>query len=109
MTRAAYIERVHQLGTTDNGVFSAKLMWNYLPLVLERVEEMPEHRGRSEKDKLEVLFLRLDGLVMLTRRDKVRQAVSWFARRKTACGSCPTTNRQHRQEPLATTARSSQA
>ena len=78
MTRAAYIELVHQLGTTGNGVFSAKLMWNYVPLVLERVEEMAEHRGRSERDKLEVLFPRLDGLVMLTRRDKIRQAVSWL-------------------------------
>lgn len=78
MTRVEYVELVHRLGTTDNGVFGAKVMWNYVPWMLERVEEMPEHAGTTAVDKLRMLFPGLDRIVVLTRRDKVRQAVSWL-------------------------------
>ena len=74
-----HLERTFRLGTTDNGVFAAKLMWRHLPDLQALAGELPEYAGLDLHELLTVL-LRDPRYVWMTRRDKVRQAVSlWRA------------------------------
>ena len=74
--RRGYLDAVYDVGSTDNGVFGAKLMWNYLDDVLDKFREIPEFAGLSRAQVLATAFPDAR-LVRLTRRDRVRQAVSW--------------------------------
>jgi LPS sulfotransferase NodH len=66
-------------GTTPNGVFGAKLMWGYLGDFAELLRGIEGNAGRSLPDLLARSFPGLR-YVQITRRDKVRQAVSlWKA------------------------------
>lgn len=72
-----HLERSFRLGTGDNGVFGAKLMWHHLPELHTLVGELPEYSGLE----LEPLLRKLFGdprYVWVTRRDNVRQAVSMW-------------------------------
>jgi LPS sulfotransferase NodH len=76
---AAHLERTFRLGTTDNGVFGAKLMWNQLPDLEQHAGALPEFAGLAGFDLLERLFGE-PHYVWMRRRDKVRQAISlWRA------------------------------
>ncbi|HEY2005045.1 MAG TPA: Stf0 family sulfotransferase [Solirubrobacteraceae bacterium] len=74
-----HLERTFRLGTTDNGVFGAKLMWSQIPELQALAGQLPEYSGLTDRGLLEALFH--DPLyVWVTRGDKVRQAVSlWRA------------------------------
>jgi LPS sulfotransferase NodH len=75
----AHLERTYTLGTTDNGVFSTKLMWNQLPEMEWYAAALPELAGLEGVELLEALFGR-PSYVWVRRRDKVRQAISlWRA------------------------------
>jgi LPS sulfotransferase NodH len=75
----AHLERTFRLGTTDNGVFGAKLMWNQLPDLEQHAAALPELAGLAASDLLDRLFGR-PSYVWMRRRDKVRQAISlWRA------------------------------
>lgn len=75
----AHLQRTFRLGTTDNGVFGAKLMFNQLPDLEQHAAALPELAGTSGSDLLERLFAG-PRYVWLRRDDKVRQAVSlWRA------------------------------
>jgi len=75
----AHLERTYGLGTTDNGVFSTKLMWNQLPEMQWYAAALPALAGLEGVDLLEALFGR-PSYVWIRRRDKVRQAISlWRA------------------------------
>ena len=75
----AHLERTFRLGTTDNGVFAAKLMWNQLPDLEQHAAALPEFAGLSGSELLERLFGD-PSYVWMRRRDKVRQAISlWRA------------------------------
>jgi LPS sulfotransferase NodH len=76
MDREGYLELVFRLGTTPNGVFGAKLMWNNVPWVLQNLWELPRFAGLDRAETLHALFPNLH-VIRLTRRDRVRQAVSW--------------------------------
>jgi LPS sulfotransferase NodH len=66
-------------GTTSNGVFGAKLMWGYLGDFAELLRGIEGMAGRAIPDLLERAFPGLR-YMQITRRDKVRQAVSlWKA------------------------------
>jgi LPS sulfotransferase NodH len=74
-----HLERTFAWGTTGNGVFGAKLMWNQLPELRALAGELPEFSGLQTAQLLERLF---GGprYIWVSRRDKVRQAVSlWRA------------------------------
>jgi LPS sulfotransferase NodH len=74
-----HLERTFKLGTTDNGVFGSKLMWSQLSELHRLAGELPEFNGLGRFDLLERLF-DCPRYVRVTRRDKVRQAVSlWRA------------------------------
>ncbi len=75
----AHLERTFVLGTTANGVFGAKLMWNQLPDVEQHAAALPEFAGVTGSELLERLFDH-PRYVWMRRRDKVRQAISlWRA------------------------------
>jgi LPS sulfotransferase NodH len=74
-----HLERSFAWGTTENGVFGSKLMWNQLPELQALAGRLPEYAGLEIPE----LLTRLFGdptFVWVTRADKVRQAVSlWKA------------------------------
>lgn len=74
-----HLARTFRLGTTENGVFAAKLMWRHLPDLQALAAQLPEYAG-LELHALLTILLRDPCYVWMTRRDKVRQAVSlWRA------------------------------
>lgn len=74
-----HLQRTFAWGTTDNGVFASKLMWNQVPELQALTEAIPEYRGLEPIELLTHLFDD-PAYVWVTRRDKVRQAVSlWKA------------------------------
>jgi LPS sulfotransferase NodH len=76
---AQHLRRSFALGTTPNGVFGAKLMWMHLGDFREFAGRLPAFRGLSLEELLPAVFPR-PRYVWVTRRDKVRQAVSlWKA------------------------------
>src|SRR6476646_10437179 len=75
----AHLERTFRLGTTDNGVFGAKLMYNQLPDLEQHAAALPDFVGLSGADLLRELFGH-PRYVWMRRLDKVRQAISlWRA------------------------------
>jgi LPS sulfotransferase NodH len=75
-SREEYLQLVLRLGTTPNGIFGAKLMWNYLSWAIAKFQEMPRFAERSAAEILHAVFPDLR-VVHVTRRDRVGQAVSW--------------------------------
>ena len=68
-----------QRGTSRNGVFGAKMMWNYLDDFRDRVRELPGLQQLSFTQALDEIFPNLR-IIFVRRRDKVAQAVSlWKA------------------------------
>ncbi|HKY13586.1 MAG TPA: Stf0 family sulfotransferase [Microthrixaceae bacterium] len=68
-----------QRGTSRNGVFGAKMMWNYFDDFRERIAELPGLEGLTFRRALDEVFPQLH-IVFVRRRDKVAQAVSlWKA------------------------------
>lgn len=74
--REGYLSLVFELGMTPNGVFGAKLMWNNVPWVLERLRELPRLHDLDRAGIFRALFPNLH-VIRLLRRDRVEQAVSW--------------------------------
>jgi LPS sulfotransferase NodH len=74
-----HLRRTFAWGTTPNGVFGAKLMWNQLPELQSLAGEVAEFAGLGTVELLDRLFS-TPRYIWVTRRDKVRQAVSlWRA------------------------------
>ena len=68
-----------QRGTTPNGVFGAKMMWNYFDDFRARIGMLPGLEGKAFTDALPEVFPDLR-IIFVRRRDKVSQAVSlWKA------------------------------
>ena len=72
-----HLERTFAVGTTDNGVFGAKLMWSQLPDLEQHAAAVPELAGLAGPELLERLFAHPVYLWM-RRDDKVRQAISFW-------------------------------
>lgn len=75
-SRRDYLRLVFEKGTTPNGVFGTKVMWNYFPTMRRKLHELPEYKGRRPCQLMSTLFPNLH-YIWIVRRDKVRQAVSW--------------------------------
>jgi trehalose 2-sulfotransferase len=73
----AHLERTFGLGTTGNGVFATKLMWNQLPDLEQHAAALPEFAGLTGSELLDRLFAH-PSYVWMRRRDKVRQAISMW-------------------------------
>jgi LPS sulfotransferase NodH len=73
----AHLERTFALGTTPNGIFGAKLMFNQLGELRALAGRLPEYAGLD----LDSLFKRLFGApryIWVSRGDRLRQAVSMW-------------------------------
>jgi LPS sulfotransferase NodH len=74
-----HLERSFRLGTTANGIFGTKLMWRNLADLHTLATQLPELADLDAHELLDRLFAR-PSYVWMTRRDKVRQAISlWRA------------------------------
>ncbi|HSS32089.1 MAG TPA: Stf0 family sulfotransferase [Solirubrobacterales bacterium] len=85
-SRAAYdryLEWVFEAGTTDNGVFGAKLMWGYFGDFVSLLRNVPEYRDLPLAELLPAVFPDLT-LVRVVRANKLRQAVSLWKAVQTA-------------------------
>lgn len=72
-----HLDRTFELGTTPNGVFGAKLMFNQLPELTALAGTLPEYSGLGSTAVLRALFGD-PALIWVSRGDKVRQAVSMW-------------------------------
>ena len=72
---AEYLEKVLEKGTTPNGVFGVKIMWNYFDLVIDNLRALPGYRDLPPPEVLGRAFPNLR-YVYISREDKARQAVS---------------------------------
>ncbi len=74
-----YLDHVLRAGTTPNGVFGAKMMWGYFGDFLAHLRDIPIYSQMHAPELLATIFPDLHYL-LVTRLDKVRQAVSlWKA------------------------------
>jgi LPS sulfotransferase NodH len=95
-----YLSWALEEGTTPNGVFGAKLMWGYLGDFAELLRGIDGMAGRPLPELLERSFPGLR-YIQITRRDKVRQAVSlWKAVQTQAWRQEPGEEEQAAVEPL---------
>jgi LPS sulfotransferase NodH len=72
---AEYLESVMAAGTTKNGVFGAKVLWHQFAHLVSKPREI-EGSTASGAELLRRMFPDLR-YVFLTRRDKIRQAISY--------------------------------
>lgn len=72
---AAYLGTVFEQGTTPNGVCGAKLIWEDIDVFLEKARQTPRYRQMATAAILQDLLPNLHH-IRITRRDKVRQAIS---------------------------------
>ena len=72
----SYINEAIVKGTSANGVFGAKIMWNTFCDLVRIAKELPELSMRHEREVIDALFGDTT-YIWIRRRDKVRQAVSW--------------------------------
>lgn len=77
------MDRVLTSGTTPNGVFASKVKWFNMPYLSEMLGTPPERSGLSLAERLDSRFPNLR-YVWVTRRDKVRHAVSLVKARQSA-------------------------
>src|SRR5215203_168962 len=81
-SRAAYdryLEWVFETGTTENGIFGAKLMWGYFGEFVSLLRNIPAYRDVPLAELMPTVFPDLT-FVRVVRANKIRQAVSrWKA------------------------------
>ena len=85
-SRAAYdryLEWAMDVGTTPNGVFSAKLMWGYFGDFVSLLRNVPRYRDVPLADLLPTVFPSVS-FIRVVRASKVRQAVSLWKAVQTA-------------------------
>ncbi len=85
-SRAAYdryVEWAFEAGTTDNGVFGAKLMWGYFGEFVSLLRNIPVYRDVPLAELMPAVFPDLT-FVRVVRANKVRQAVSLWKAVQTA-------------------------
>jgi len=75
--REQFLRLVYRLGSTPNGVFGAKIMWNYVGWAMDNFRELPRFSRMSFEQVFEAMFPGLN-VVHLIRRDRLRQAISWL-------------------------------
>src|SRR6476661_4701060 len=85
-SRAAYdryLEWAFEAGTTENGIFGAKLMWGYFGDFVSLLRNIPAYRDVALAELLPTVFPDLT-FVRVVRANKVRQAVSLWKAVQTA-------------------------
>lgn len=79
---AVYVRAARAAGSTENGVFGAKLMWGTLDEVVDKLGRVHPDLAGDDRALLERAFGRLH-FVYLRRADVLAQAVSWLRAEQT--------------------------
>jgi trehalose 2-sulfotransferase len=74
---AACLARIMEDGTTPNGVFGAKIIWQFLEDFVDHLRDIHGYEKLSIPHLLSAIFPHLS-YIWITRRDKVRQAISYW-------------------------------
>ena len=98
-----YLEWAMAQGTTENGVFGAKLMWQYLGDFVGLLRNIPDYRDLPLADLLPAAFPDLT-FVRVVRANKIRQAVSLWKAVQTASWSDARRRRAPSEERRRTSA-----
>jgi len=77
-----YIAQIVDEGTTPNGLFGAKIHWGHLQNLLCRLRKFVEFRASTPPEVVEMFFPGVR-YIRLSRRDRVRQAISFLKARQT--------------------------
>ncbi|MBN8868676.1 MAG: hypothetical protein J0H66_02210 [Solirubrobacterales bacterium] len=78
-----YLDWVFEVGTTENGIFGAKLMWGHIEDFVSLLRNIPEYREVPMAEILSEVFPDLT-FVRVVRANKIRQAVSLWKAVQTA-------------------------
>src|SRR5258708_25457849 len=81
-TYTDFLEKVIEYGTTPNGVFGAKVHWDEFKYLPARLQQLPGYREMATHEMMSRLFPNLH-YFWITRRDKVRQAISYHKANQT--------------------------
>ena len=81
-TFSEYLAEVLNRGTSPNGVFGMKVMWGYFGRFARQIQHLPGNHNQTTHSALTSVFPEL-AYIWITRRDKVRQAVSHSKARQT--------------------------
>ncbi len=79
---------VLKLGSTPNGVCGLIIMWHYLPDILGNYRQLPHYRGLNDPELMDALLVN-PKYILLIRRDRVAQAISWARALQTNVWSQP--------------------
>jgi LPS sulfotransferase NodH len=71
-----YLARVFEVGTSPNGVFAAKLMWNYFEEFMFEIRRLVSGYERLDLEVISSVFP-APQFLLIRREDVVAQAVSW--------------------------------
>lgn len=72
-----YLARIIEEGTTPNGVFGAKIIWQFIENFVDNLRDIPGYEKLPVPQLLSTAFPQLS-YIWITRRDKVRQAISYW-------------------------------
>jgi LPS sulfotransferase NodH len=72
-----YLIKAIEQGSTSNGVFGAKIMWGYFDDFTGKLKQIPDYRSYDLPSLLQTAFPNLH-YIAISRRDKVRQAISFW-------------------------------
>src|ERR1700730_322607 len=73
----SFFPHLLKIGSTANGIFGAKIFWFQIAQLAEMLARTPPYSRLSFDDALNQLFPRLS-YIWLRRRDKLRQAISYY-------------------------------
>ena len=81
-TYSDYINKLIEESTSENGVFGAKMMWTHVGYFQKKFSEIPKYANLETQDLMDAIFPNLH-YIWARRRDKVRQAVSFWKAQET--------------------------
>lgn len=81
-----YLNRVIEESTTSNGVFAAKIMEDNFDVFIGKLRQIPKYERLGRSELLSMVFPNLR-YIWTTRRNKVRQAISWLKATQTGIWS----------------------
>ena len=98
---ADYVQAAICQGSTDNGVFGVKIMRNYMDDVLAKMRALSQFSGRNLKphEIFAELFPNIH-YIWITRRDKLRQAISFEKAAQTGIWARPRKDPLQLEKPL---------
>lgn len=72
-----YLSKLLQERATPNGIFGAKITWRQFLGFIESLQHIPGYEGIPVPDLMSTIFPNLH-YIWITRRDKLRQAISYW-------------------------------